>query len=205
MATRINHTDIESKLRDHVLSHGKKFGTLIHNVRFTNNVPLHEVIECANDAYLEDKIGKDGFKVCDRTNEEEIKYKTTTHEHDGGFVLIRDADGLLHSMFFVIVEQRDDGKYLTLHMLSVLRKLQGCGLGGMMLDLVDQIAKFTGCEKLELYAVNVAKLQIEMYKRRGYAPVGTAEWPTHLLCNLKPEKRFFSEIHFLVMQKLLHK
>jgi ribosomal protein S18 acetylase RimI-like enzyme len=197
----INHADVESHLRDQLSAHSKKFGDLVHQIRFTNNVNIDEVVPTVNDAYLEDLIGENRFKTCDRTDENEIRYKITTYEKDGGFVVIKDVHGVLHSLFFVIVEERKDARTLTLHMLSVMRKFQGLGLGGMLLDLVDKIAQCCECTKVELYAVNVAHQQIQMYQRRGFLSTGTAEWPQEYISNLMETKR--NVIHFNVMQKLL--
>jgi GNAT superfamily N-acetyltransferase len=59
---------------------------------------------------------------------------------------------------------------------AVSPELQGRGIGSMLIDLVESLAAETGAQEIALDTAEGAKHLIEYYTRRGYRPVGHADW-----------------------------
>jgi ribosomal protein S18 acetylase RimI-like enzyme len=201
LAYCIDKQYVESCLESELFERANKFGSLVNSAKFATIDNIDEIVYTVNDAYQDDKYGEERFKTRDRTDEAEVREKMETYEKNGGFVLVRDREGFLHSLFFVIVEERSDCRLLSLHMISVLKKFQGMGLGSLLMSLAEKIAKVCDCKKMELWAVNVGLQQIAMYERRNFVCIETIPWPQVYISHIIPEKR--SGLYFLVMVKYL--
>lgn len=64
----------------------------------------------------------------------------------------------------------------SFHQLAVDPDVQGCGIGGRLLDLVERRAAETGAAEIALDTAEGAQHLIEMYARRGYRFVEHVRW-----------------------------
>lgn len=70
----------------------------------------------------------------------------------------------------------DRPEVASFHQFAVDPRLQGQGLGSMLLDQVEQRARDTGAREIALDTADQAHHLIAFYKKRGYREVGVADW-----------------------------
>lgn len=81
-----------------------------------------------------------------------------------GRVHVVEVDGRFAG--FVVFYAVDDR--VLLQTVAVLPEHQGAGLGGLMVDFVEQSAREAGAAAIELYTHEKMRENIALYSRRGY-------------------------------------
>ncbi len=85
-----------------------------------------------------------------------------------------------------------------LGMLSVVPVLQNQGIGKLLLQASEEVAKTQGCERIQITVISVRQELIDWYIRHGFADTGERQpFPTKDQTFGKPTK----ELEFLIMQK----
>jgi GNAT superfamily N-acetyltransferase len=78
----------------------------------------------------------------------------------------------------VYLEMHGDRAYLGL--LSVDPKHQGAGLGSLLMNAAEEFCAKSGCRFIDLKIINLRTENHALYRRRGYAEMGTEPFPSHL-------------------------
>ncbi|KAL0481729.1 mshD [Acrasis kona] len=196
---QIEHDDIQHKLQAHIDNKQKE---LICKIKVTmDSKYADEIAAVMNDAYKDDWTGPQSFKTCDRTNKEDIINMMRSQPNNGAFVLLMDGHERIQSLFFVDFNNVNSQRVMGLHMLSVPKKLQGRGLGSLLMTLSDITAETCSCSSIELTVISQANLIKDMYSRKGFVEYGTKPWPESYISHIQDEKR--SEIYFYMMRKTI--
>lgn len=132
---------------------------------------------------------EDFFKVGDRTNAREIS-EFLVHET---FLVARDEDEAIVGAVRVAIS----GARGHFGMLSVDPAAQGTGLGRALVVAAEDFARARGCTVMDLEVASPRTELPPFYRKFGYEVTGTAEWPAHVLHELK------SPAHFIVMSKAI--
>lgn len=132
---------------------------------------------------------EDFFKVGDRTDAKEIA-EFLLHET---FLIARDEDDAIVGAVRVSVF----GGRGHFGMLSVAPSAQGTGLGRALIAAAETFARERGCTVMDLEVASPRTELPPFYRKFGYEVTGTAEWPAHVLHELK------SPAHFIVMSRAL--
>lgn len=101
---------------------------------------------------------------------------------NGEFFFVEDSNGQHIGMFRILEddqlywgEQNDKAKYI--HSLVVIEKLEGRGIGEMILQKVEKDAKQEGCKFLRLDADAKNPKLCSYYENQGFKKVGTKTLP----------------------------
>lgn len=151
-------------------------------IRLANTSDLPDIVALVNLAYEVERFIFDK----DRTNLAEIEEMSQR----GQFLLLEsDARELLGSIY---VERRDKRAYLG--MLAIRPDRQGHGLGGKLIEAVENHARSLGCTDLDLRVVSPRTELPGYYRRFGFVETHTApphvdvpsKIPWHLIYMSKP-------------------
>lgn len=132
---------------------------------------------------------EDFFKVGDRTNEAEIAALLAEET----FLITSAADGSVIGSVRVSVS----GGRGHFGMLSVAPATQGTGLGRALIEAAERFARDHGCTVMDLEVASPRSELPDFYRKFGYEVTARADWPEHVLHELK------SPAHFIVMSKSL--
>lgn len=132
---------------------------------------------------------EDFFKVGDRTDAREVA-EFLLHET---FLVARDEDDAIVGA----VRVSTDGERGHFGMLSVDPAAQGTGLGRALIAAAEDFARERGCTVMDLEVASPRTELPPFYRKFGYEVTGAAEWPAHVLHELK------SPAHFIVMSRAL--
>ena len=72
----------------------------------------------------------------------------------------------------VVTTRGEDGLYIRL--LAVDPERQSCGIGGWLLDRIEDLARTQGQASLRLHTAEIMEDLLRLYRRQGYREVGRA-------------------------------
>lgn len=98
----------------------------------------------------------------------------------------------------VLLEEKKESLYLG--MLTVSPDLQGKGIGKILLDNAEKLAKEEGFQNIEMTVISIRSELIAFYERRGYIKTGEKKPFPMEDANFGQPKQF---LEFIVMQKTL--
>lgn len=151
-------------------------------VRDATASDANAIADLVNRAFLVERFFVDG----DRTSPAAVARMLET-----GTFLLAETDGRLVAC--VYVEVRGDQGYFG--MLSVDPARQGEGLGRRLVDAAEDRCRRRGCRVMEIRVVDLRRELPPLYRRLGYAEVGTEPFPD--------TERAKAACHFIVMTKPL--
>ena len=127
------------------------------------------------------------FKIGDRTSAGEILEMMQT----GEFLLYEDVSGLAGCVY---VTTHEDGR-AYFGMLSIEPSRQGQGLGRLVIEAAEALARERGCRHMDIHIVNLRDELPPFYRKLGYVERGVLPFPDTL--------RASRPCHFVVMSKPL--
>lgn len=148
------------------------------------------IVAVINRAYRVEEF----FVTGDRTSEEDVR--TRMNPPKSGFLVVDDEMStterrrLAGAVYF---ELRGDRGYFG--MLAVDPDRQGLGLGRLLVTAAEAHCRAASCQYLDIVMVNLRRELPAFYERLGYAPTGTAPFPS--------ADRLRQDAHLVIMTKAL--
>ena len=132
---------------------------------------------------------EDFFKTGDRTDVYEIAEFMLRET----FLVAKDEDDAIIASVRVSIDE-DRGHF---GMLAVDPGTQGSGLGRALIEAAEEHCRELGCTWMDLEVASPREELPPFYQKFGYEVSGRAEWPEHMVHQLK------FPAHFIIMSKPL--
>jgi predicted N-acetyltransferase YhbS len=142
-----------------------------YRLRPANDSDVSAIRLLVNDAYKE--LADMGLNYTATFQDETI---TRNRMAKGRTFVLEQNDRIIGTVLFTVENYLSQKKTAYVSQLAVDSKLKKCGLGTLLMEHCEDLARREGFEGIQLDTAKPAKHLVEWYLRRGYAILGDAHW-----------------------------